>query len=424
MQAKIEKIVYPGKSMFHLDKKTTFTDEGLPDELIEYNLVKQKKNYNEAVTTAILEKSPDRVQPRCSHYKICSPYQYIDYQKQLKLKLSQFQEMFDRNLKTGLAQPPVITPSPDIWHYRNKTHLHIVWKDNTPYPAYHIRETHDEFIVIDQCFLIYEPINSLIKQLLPIIQKHNLKAIEEISIRQSRSTKEFFLTVHLNGQCDDDSLSVLPTQLNCNLAGIACINKNSARILSGKNHLTENIAGIEFSLGPLSFFQINVPLLETLIGDLTGALNLTGAETLADLYCGLGTFGLIFTRKVKQVTGVELSPYDLDFLRKNISKNGITNFRVCEGKSEKWMKKILQEKVNILLMDPPKKGIGKDICDAILKRPAERLVYISCDPSTLMRDLQYLLARYKITYLKLYDFFPHTPHMETCCVLERSGNNL
>ncbi|MFA5271198.1 MAG: hypothetical protein WC412_02520, partial [Candidatus Omnitrophota bacterium] len=163
MQLKIEKIVYPGKSMAFYNGKIVFTDEGLPGELVEIKPLKEKKNYIEAETVKIITPSGKRITPRCSHYKICSAYQYIDYNEQISIKEEQIKEMFKRGLAKELNNFK-LTPSPEIWEYRNKLRLHVLW-DKTAYLAYHYPQTHNKFIRIDVCSLASREINLLLGSL-------------------------------------------------------------------------------------------------------------------------------------------------------------------------------------------------------------------------------------------------------------------
>jgi len=367
METVIEKIVYPGKSLGRLNSKAVFTDEGLPGELADIKIIKEKKDYIIARTIKILKNSPHRVKPRCEHYKICSSYQYIDYPLQVEIKMAQVKEMFLKTLGIDMGNKKM-KPSRHIWGYRNNAQLHVVWENNTPHLAYHKPERFNEFVRIEKCFLLSDKINSELSKSLDELKNKRLYSIEELVAREKAQ---------------------------------------------------ENIDGKKFFIGPNSFFQVNIPMLKELLVDLKAALRLSGKETIADLYCGIGTFGILLAEKVKKVIAVELSEDNMPFLRMNIEINNIANISVYDGASEKLIDEVLRQIPDVVLLDPPRKGIGPEVCNKLIAKPPEILVYISCDPATMVRDLKILMSAYKLKDLSCYDFFPQTPHIETMCVLEK-----
>jgi len=380
METVIEKIVYPGKSLGRLKSKAVFTDEGLPGEVVDVKIIKEKKDYIIAQTLKIIKNSPRRVKPHCEHYKICSSYQYIDYPMQVEIKNAQIKEMFMKALGIDVGERTV-KPSPHIWGYRNNAQLHIAWENNSPHLAYHRPDRFDEFVKIDRCSLLSERMNNALADALKTLKDKKLYSVDEILARESVYTKKI--------------------------------------ILNGSDIIEENIDARKFFIGPNSFFQVNIPMLKELLADLKTALRLSGRETIADLYCGIGTFGILLSDKAKKVIAVELSEDNLPFLRRNLEINNIENAVVYEGSSEKMIDEILRQAPDIAIADPPRKGIGPEICDKLAGKPPAILVYVSCDPATMVRDLKILLSNYKIKNLSCYDFFPQTPHIETMCVLEK-----
>jgi len=398
------------------------TDEGIPGEVVEVEVLKEKKNYTEAKTLKVLESSPHRKEPRCGHYKTCSPYQYIDYELQAMIKKEQVSEMLSHNLKlTGID--PVFRPSPDKWHYRNKIHLHIIRTATSANAAYHVPGTHDEFIRVTECFLVSETVNSLIKSVVEIISSGGIDFVEEIEIREKSTRDKILLIMYGNRKTDTDALreSFKPLGNAYPLCGIVYINRRrrQSHIVSGSDFLEENIDGLKFFIGARSFFQINIPALEILIKDMKKLAFPGEVKTLADFYCGVGTFGMLLASKVSHVIGVEPSGDNTFFLKKNILANNIKNFSIHKGTSEQWAGRILKEKIDLVILDPPRVGLTDTVARALSGKPVPHLAYISCNPSTLMRDLKILLGSYKLKHIYIYDFFPHTPHIETLAVLER-----
>jgi len=419
MELLVKKIVYPGKSLGYFEGKIVFTDEGLPDELVKIEILKEKKNYIEAKTIRILKPSPYRVESQCAHFKACSGYQYIDYPFQLKIKESHLKEFFLHHLKINL-EDNIIKPSPSIWGYRNKARLHIIWENNTPYLSYHQKDSFNEYLKIDNCFLLSPEINNALQTLLNIVRDKKMDFIKEVLVRQSSFTNDILLALYVNSLKDIGAISknLYDLKLHFPIKGIVCITKdNKETLLFGENTLEEKIEDKTFFIGAESFFQINTPMLKEAIKDIKLNLKLTGKETIADLYCGVGTFGIVLAQGAKRIIAVESSPLNTYFLKKNIAVNNINNFTFHEGLSEDLIDKVLGQKVDILILDPPRTGLHSNVTKNILQKHPSLILYISCNPATLVRDLKILLGKYKLKWLQSYDFFPHTPHIETMCLL-------
>jgi 23S rRNA (uracil-5-)-methyltransferase RumA len=426
MRVSVEKIIYPGKSLSKIGGRVVLSDEGLPGEMIEVTPLKEKKSYIEAETKKILNASPHRVAFRCSHYKTCSPYQYIEYPFQLEIKKSQVREMLSHSLKIDLGDI-VVKPSPKIWGYRNRVRFRIIRENDTPFLAYHQPGFEQEFVKVEECHLISERMNSFLKEILEIIRAKRLKGIKEVELRESASNGQMIFSFHVDYSKSMKELPGLlsPLKSKFPLKGVVCLIKNKKSleevVLDGENFIEEKVGENIFHLGPQSFFQINIDLLREFIEDLKKIIPLSGKETIADLYCGVGTFGITLAQKAKEVIGVESSAENIRFLKKNLALNHAENFRVCEGLSDEWMPRILKRRMDVLIFDPPRKGLDGRIVDSLVQNPVPLVIYISCNPSTLIRDLKLLLSRYELKDLRLYDFFPHTPHIETCTLLEKKG---
>ena len=385
MEIKIEKIIYPGKSLGFSGTKTILTNEGIPGEIVEVIPLEEKKNYTEAKTVKIITSSSARVTPACSHYQACSPYQYIDYKTQLAIKESQLREIFPNN-------DIVITPSPEIWGYRNKIELNIIWKDKQAFLGYHTPESRYDFLRADSCFLASENIHKLLASFIELVNKENLDFIKEVKIRESWTTKDLMLTIQPYGKIEK---------------------------FPGKPYIEEKISEKTFRIGPESFFQINIPMLETALKEIEKYLNPEKKERIADLYCGIGTFGIMFSRYAKEIIGIESSPDNISFLKSNLKLNNINNFKLYEGDCEKLFPPLMTKGIDILMLDPPRKGLDNMLCQNILLSSIKKIIYLSCNPATLSRDLKILGQKYTIKTLHMFDFFPHTPHIETLAILEK-----
>jgi len=428
IQIKIEKIVYPGKSLGYAGK-TVFTDEGLPGEVVLVEIKKVKKNYIAATTQKILEPSLRRQKPKCTHYRVCGPYQVIEYECQLEIKQGQLKEIFSHQLH--LSSFPLVTiPSPSPFGYRNRAHFHLLEDKGFFSLAYHQPESLTEFVLVEQCFLLPEKVNDVLKQVIAILSNIPLIPIKELEIRYSFSTGEVILILFLK-ENDlrqkkfelslenkiKEILSVLPVS-----GMIAVIRKNDRKnkcISFGQNLIWETIEGVSYAIGPQTFFQVNIPILKHLFRDLKVLLSLSGRERVADLYCGVGTFGLFLASQVAEVYGVELLSENITFLNKNLKENRINNFFITEGRAAEWTAEILHRGVDIVFVDPPRRGLETQVVEALMMYPARYLLYLSCNPSTQVRDLGRLLQVYELQEVRFYDFFPQTPHIETLALLEK-----
>ncbi len=423
MQIKIEKIIYPGKSLGRQDNKIVLTDSGIPGEVIGYIRIKDKKNYVLAKTNTVICPSARRQLPRCEHFHICSAYQYIDYEYQLKIKEEQLKEIFSSipNIKSFSLKPRACKV---IWGYRNKIHLHIIKGKNSVQCAYHTPGTKDKFTTIEKCFLASHLMNNLIQELLSRLNKGLEKCVNEITLQQSKASKKLLLCCF--GNLRKKELPLLGPLMELgklfSLAGIIYINKkrNEKSILMGKDQLSEKVDGKTFLFGSQSFFQINIPMLELLMQDLKKELPSSERLNLLDLYCGVGTFAIALSGLFSKITAVEASKANIFFLKKNISLNAISNIQTIHAKCEDWIKNANKKKPDILIIDPPRRGMENVIIEQIRKIHPAFIAYISCDPATLNRDLKKLIPDYKLRKIFAYDFFPHTPHIETLSILEKN----
>jgi 23S rRNA (uracil1939-C5)-methyltransferase len=402
-----------------------FTDEGLPGELVEVRVTKERPNYIEGRTERVVEASPRRRPARCGHYKACSPYQVIDHPFQIEVKTRQVEELLGRGLGIGPVSPAV-KPSPEIWGYRNKARFHLIGREGHLAPAYHEPDSTRTYVRVESCHLISERMNGLLAAALEMLNAARVTAVRDIEVKETADGGEMLLV--LSGA--KYSKTALPAALGPSLkkrfplGGIVWLTENGERvsevILGGKDFIEEKAGGLTYRLGARSFFQVNRFLLEDTLGLVCGAAAEAGARRIADLYCGLGTFGLALAAGAEEVWGVESDPANIAFLQQNVRLNKADNFRLGRGTAEDWAGRILAEQPDLVIVDPPRKGLGPRVVGPILQSPPPWLFYLSCDPATLVRDIKGLLTRYKLERLWLLDFFPHTPHIETLSLLARA----
>jgi 23S rRNA (uracil1939-C5)-methyltransferase len=421
---RIEKIVYPGRRLALDRGKVVFTDRGLPGETVEVELIRNRKTFSEGRTLRIVENSAARVEPRCSHFLACSPYQEMAYDAQLTSKRSQVEEILGHELKLNLDALTIV-PSPEIWGYRNRIRLRILWQDGTARAHYHEPGEESAFLPVDRCYLVSEGTNALIAELVRFINKEGWEAVSGLEIRESRARGRLLAVVHLESASRIEEMAgkLAGLHLRFPLSGIVGLVRDGTRVreetLGGVARLEENIHGVTYRIGARSFFQVNVAILEMVFDHLKEAVSDFRGSGIADLYCGLGTFGLFLADDAREVFGVEPDPANISFLKKNMALNKAGNFTLCEGTSEDWLPVLLERDIGVVLLDPPRKGVDPGVLGELTGRPVPLVLYLSCNPTTLARDLKILGPAYEIRDLGIYDFFPHTPHIETLAVLRR-----
>ncbi len=424
MVIQIEKIVYPGRRLGLLAGKVVFTDRGLPGETVEVEILKDRRSYAEARTVRILEPSPARVEPRCGHFLACSPYQDMDYGLEVEIKRTQVAEILARELRLRLPDFKMIA-SPEVWGYRNKIGLRVLRQNGKAEFVYHQPHEQEAFVAVDRCHLVSDAVNDLMAALLEAINGGALSTVEGIEIKTSRWTGDSLVLCELSSGAEKDTVTeaLKAFRKTYRLAGaVAAIGENGRfrdEKLFGRDFIEEKAGGLTFRVGARSFFQANLGILDAVFADVAVAAGLTHDAVIADLYCGLGTFGLFLAKRAREVFGVEPEAGNIAFLKKNLEINGIGNFAVCEGTAEEWLPEILERAPAVVILDPPRRGVFPGTVDELVQDPVPRIVYLSCNPTTLVRDLKGFLKAYDLIDVRSYDFFPHTPHIETLAVLDR-----
>ncbi|MFH1791994.1 MAG: 23S rRNA (uracil(1939)-C(5))-methyltransferase RlmD [Candidatus Omnitrophota bacterium] len=422
MRITIEKIVFTGKSLGRTDEgKVVLTDEGIPGEILEVSPVREKKNYIEAKTQCIIRASGARQAPRCGHYRTCAPYQYIDYDTQLEIKKSQALEAL-KEFAGDTVGKLAVRPSPKIWNYRNRLRLHIIRGPKGAHFAYHKPGKTGSFEGIDGCHLADEGINRFLSSVKEDLRKPLFRNVTEITVRISSHSGELLCVLHGGIKGPDERLGAYYENLkDCfPLAGLVFMDKKNERTtVYGKARIEEILDGKRFAIGPTSFFQINTPQIGPLITDMRENIPLTGKEKIIDLYAGVGLFSIILAPGAASVSSVELSGESVALLRDNILANNAGNVYPIEGDCEKLAGTVLGAGWDIAVLDPPRTGLGPGLCGSLMNCGIKHLVYVSCDPATMARDLGVLTGGYAARRVFAYDFFPHTTHIETMAILER-----
>ncbi len=423
MRLRIEKIVYPGRSLGRNEGKTVFTDRGLPGELVEVEVRAVKPAYIDAATTLVVEPSPRRTEPHCDHHLACSPYQEMEYSLQLEIKTAQVAEILAHD--AGLEAVIEAEPSPEIWGYRNRLKLALRWDGNKPHLAYHAPASREAFVPVDHCHLVTDSLGGALRGARDAAVEADAREIEAVEVRAGYPEGRPLIVYHLSAGARADAVSAAAKLLEKRktLAGIVAVITERRGVrelrLSGRDFVKAQIGESVFQIGARSFFQVNAPQLEKVAAAVQKRIRALGRPVVADLYAGIGTFGLISADGAERVIAVESEPENIADLERNIALNRAGNVSVREGRSETWVGRMAEEYVDAAIVDPPRKGLDRAVVEALVARPLRLLAYLSCNPSTLARDIKSLRRAYAVSGLRVYDFFPQTPHIETLVLLER-----
>lgn len=426
-----------GEGVGDVNGFTLFVEGALPGEKVEVELTTVKKTYGVGRLLRVIESSPDRVEPVCPLSGTCGGCQvmHMDYSAQLERKRQRVIDAFERIGKLTDVEVASCVPSPDPLGYRNKIQAPIRQKDKGLSIGFYARGSH-ELIDVDTCYIhcslgqrVYENSVALLKssgipafdwrtgkgELRHLIIKTALGTGQALVIIVSRTEKnESFvrLAEEIRRQCPE----VMGVILNVNPRPHNVVLGNKFTVLSGQGWMEEKILGLRFLVSPASFFQVNPAQASQLYSQVIEWADLKGSEKVLDAYCGVGTLTLLLAGKAGQVIGVECVPQAIEDAVRNAELNQLQNVQFVCAEAEKWIQSA--DKVDLAVLNPPRKGCHPEMIKAIgLMRPS-RLIYVSCDPATLARDLALLEeSGYQIEDVRPFDMFPQTAHVETAVKL-------
>ena len=452
----IEEYAAEGKSLARVDGKVIFVENAVPGDIVDIKLGKNKKDWAEGFVTAFHAYSPDRVEPFCAHFGVCGGcrWQLLPYPRQLQYKQQQVEDTLRRIGKIALPAIRPILGAPESVHYRNKMEYtfssrRFLLPDELHDPAvsaeqrvagFHAKGLFDKVVDIDICHLQEEPTNRLRKTVrdfglredLPFydIRLHTgwLRNLQlricttgEIMANLVLGYEEKALTSRLA----DELLQQFPelTTLLCtiNPKWNDSITDLEPRILFGKGYVIEKLEDFQFKIGPKSFFQTNTRQGERLYQVTREFAELSGKETVYDLYCGTGSIGIFVSRQAARIVGVEVVGAAVEDARENATLNGIGHARFFSGDVTDLCQDgfFAQEgRPDVIITDPPRAGMHERLVNKILEIGAPIVVYVSCNPATQARDLHLLDAKYAVTGVQPVDMFPHTHHIENVVQLK------
>jgi 23S rRNA (uracil1939-C5)-methyltransferase len=433
MKLQIEKTVYGGAGLAHQTEgegagKTVFVPFTLPGEIVEAHLLEQKHAFGEASLVQIVTASEDRVAPRCAHFGQCGGchYQHAAYPAQVQMKVAILQETLERAGLTAL--PAIQAHIGEPWAYRNRTRLRIEDLEVSPRVGYNRRGS-NEFLAIHECPISAPLVWRAAEALLQVASENStsarlLRGAVEVEFFTTGDEEKLQMTLFVRkAQPGLDPLCERMQELVPELAGadISLLSSSSQRRVRrphtleswGADGLNYHVAGENYWISRGGFFQVNRFLVDKLVRIVTAGRR--GAVAW-DLYAGVGLFSRALARTFQQVVAVEAAANDLPRSFKGPGKRAVETTTVEFLRSAV----IQRERPELIVMDPPRAGVGAEVCALLARISSPQIVYVSCDPVTLARDLKLLVAAgYDIAAIHMVDMFPQTFHLETVIILRR-----
>ncbi|AKO90993.1 23S rRNA (uracil(1939)-C(5))-methyltransferase RlmD [Priestia filamentosa] len=440
---KFEDLTHEGAGVAKVDGFPIFVQNALPEEEGNVKIIKVKKGFAIGRMMETTKESRFRTEPPCPVYKQCGgcQLQHLKYEAQLDYKTKQVKEVLARlgNIKDVTVHPTLGMEDP--WNYRNKAQVPVGESEGGLVAGFYKQRSHD-IIDIERCMIQQEQNDDVVQAVRKICSKYGIRAYDEtkhkgtlrhVMVRYGATTGEQMVVLVTRTKELPNKNKVIE-ELRARLPQLKSIvqNVNSKKtnvimgdettVLWGEEYIYDNIGDVKFAISARSFYQVNPTQTKVLYDKALEYADLQGEEEVIDAYCGIGTISLFLAQKAKKVYGVEIVPEAIEDAKRNAELNGITNAEFEAGKAEEvipaWYKKGIS--ADTLVVDPPRKGCDEALLNTIIDMKPNRVVYVSCNPGTLARDLQVLEGGgYKTVEVQPVDMFPHTTHVECCALLVR-----
>ncbi|MCQ2742502.1 MAG: 23S rRNA (uracil(1939)-C(5))-methyltransferase RlmD [Bacilli bacterium] len=433
---------FEGKGVAKNGNDVVFVDGMFPGEEGEIEISYRRNGALFGRVKKLDKVSPNRIQPRCPVCSACGGccYQQLSYKTQLEYKTKKVKEQFKKIGHMDVSPLPCLGME-DPYNYRNKIQMPFGYdKRHQIVCGFYKQKTH-QIIPITECAIedkrasaILSAIKDLLKgfKLEPYNEDTGYGLLRHVLIRCSHYRSEIMVVLitaydtfpgrnnfvkELIKRCPEITTIVQ----NINKRHTNVILGEQERVLYGPGFIKDTLCGIEFRISSKSFYQINPVMTEVLYGEAVKAAQLSKEDVVLDAYSGIGTIGLIASKHCGHVLSVELVPEAVKDAKENAKRNGINNFEVVAADASDYIVELAKNngKIDVLFMDPPRKGSDERFLNSVKKLKPNRVVYVSCDPSTLARDVAYLSDMYKVKSVQPVDMFPHTFHVESVVLLEK-----
>ncbi|MEH7748076.1 23S rRNA (uracil(1939)-C(5))-methyltransferase RlmD [Neobacillus drentensis] len=433
----IKRLGINGEGVGYFKKQVVFVPGALPGEEVVVEATKINPKFAEAKIKKIRVKSPHRAQPLCPVYDQCGgcQLQHLNYDQQLKEKRDIVIQSLERHTKVEISKLDIreTIGMEDPWGYRNKSSFQVKAMDGKVLAGLYGLNSH-QLINIDECAVQHSQTNeatSAVKRILeelkiPIYNEKSRKGIVRTIVTRVGIQTGELQVVLITTQKELPKVDLIIQEIQKRLPNVKSIVQNingqktslifgeETLPLAGEEFIQETLGDLQFELSARTFFQLNPVQTVKLYNEVKKAAALTGQEKVVDAYCGVGTIGLWLADQAGEVRGMDVIPESIEDAKKNAKRHGLTNTKYVPGKAEevlpKWVKK--GWKPDVIVVDPPRTGLEGQLIQTILQAEPKKLIYISCNPSTLAKDIQTLSAKYEVKYIQPVDMFPHTAHVE------------
>ena len=450
----ITAVAAEGKALARVDEQVLFVPYCVPGDIVDVQVTKKKHSFMEGRVVRVVKPSDKRCEAVCKHYGTCGgcKWQILPYAEQLRWKQQQVEDNLTRIGHLHLPEISPILGSAETYHYRNK--LEFTFADHqwltteemkagvpfTPGLGFHIPNCFDKVLQIDECHLMHSD-NDLIRngiyrkaQELGLVfynERTHVGDIRNLMLRNNHE-EQWMVVVVFGSEMTDNHIAlmhyirdsfpqiislqyVVNTKMNDTIGDLDVV------VFAGQDHIMEQMEGLQFKVGPKSFYQTNTAQAYELYKVARQFAGLSGDEVVYDLYTGTGTIANFVARSAKKVVGIEYVPEAIEDAKVNSRVNGINNTVFYAGDMKDILTRDFIDKngrPDVLITDPPRAGMHPDVVNVILEAEPKRIVYVSCNPATQARDLELLEAKYRITAVQPVDMFPHTQHVENVVLLK------
>ena len=433
---------HQGEGIGRINNFAVFVSGAISGEKARVKITEVKKNFARGQLEEVILPSPYRVKPHCPVYHLCGGchLQHMAYEKQLEMKKEIVENALSRIGNQNIKALPTIGMK-DPWRYRNKGHFHLARENGKIQLGFYKSKSHT-LVPACQCCLFSTTINRLVKHLEKQLTGREISIYDNetdqgnlrgIILKESKSSGEImiiFITKEEKLIADEIFLDNLIKDFSQIVSVYQNINKSSKmvllgkdfKLLKGKTSIEDAIGSFKFKISPSSFFQVNVSQAQALFEKIVEYANLSGEETVIDSYCGTGAISIYLAGKAKRVYGLELEKGAVRDSWENCELNSLSNLKFFTGKAEKWLYGWIKnrEEVQVMVIDPPRKGCSREMLKDIIKIEPEQILYVSCNLPTLARDIKYLTQNgYNLEKVQPVDMFPQTSHIECLAHLKR-----
>lgn len=444
IELSFEDITHDGNGVGKINGYPIFVANALPGETAKVKVIKVKKNFAVGRRLELLLSSPNRVDPPCNVFYKCGgcQLQHMSYEMQLKMKQNQVKNVLAKIAHiTDVAVEPTLGMD-DPWRYRNKVQIPVGEKDGKLITGFYRPRSHDIIEDMKRCIVtseINDELVDIVREVaneleIPVYNEETHRGVlRHIMVRSGENTGQTMVVVvtRTNKIPKQDEFIQRILEKQPNITSVMHnVNPDRTNVILGKKtnclwgeeYIYDTIGDVKFAISALSFYQINPKQTKVLYDKALEYADLSGGETVIDAYCGIGSISLFLAQKAKKVYGVEIVPQAIRDAKKNAKLNGFDNTEFIVGQAEKVMPAWTRDglRPDVIVVDPPRKGCDEALLHAMVEMNPKRIVYVSCNPATLARDLVTLTeGGYSLKKVQPVDLFPQTSHTEVVTVLER-----